>query len=101
MAVVKAWRPDLLNLTGVGPIVAATVLTARGALHMIVRLTAPVVGTSGGVVAGSGSADGPLVNTEVELRQVFEELARHGRDALPVRGRRPHPATHAAPGRRR
>jgi len=27
-AIVRAWRPDLLNLTGVGPIVAATVLTA-------------------------------------------------------------------------
>src|SRR6185312_11074171 len=26
--VVRAWRPDLLELTGVGPIVAATVLTA-------------------------------------------------------------------------
>ncbi|MGY1635013.1 IS110 family transposase [Geodermatophilus sp. SYSU D01186] len=27
-AVVRSWRPDLLQLTGVGPIVAATVLTA-------------------------------------------------------------------------
>jgi transposase len=27
-AVVRSWRPDLLNLPGVGPIVAATVLTA-------------------------------------------------------------------------
>lgn len=27
-AIVRAWRPDLLALTGVGPIVAATVLTA-------------------------------------------------------------------------
>jgi hypothetical protein len=27
-AIVRAWRPDLLRLTGVGPIVAATVLTA-------------------------------------------------------------------------
>jgi transposase len=27
-AIVGSWRPDLLNLTGVGPIVAATVLTA-------------------------------------------------------------------------
>jgi transposase len=27
-AIVRAWRPDLLHLTGVGPIVAATVLTA-------------------------------------------------------------------------
>ena len=26
--IVRSWRPDLLNLTGVGPIVAATVLTA-------------------------------------------------------------------------
>ncbi|MCM0679222.1 IS110 family transposase [Micromonospora phytophila] len=27
-AIVRSWRPDLLHLTGVGPIVAATVLTA-------------------------------------------------------------------------
>ncbi len=27
-AIVRSWRPDLLDLTGVGPIVAATVLTA-------------------------------------------------------------------------
>jgi transposase len=27
-AIVRTWRPDLLELTGVGPIVAATVLTA-------------------------------------------------------------------------
>ncbi|WP_205752817.1 transposase [Cryptosporangium phraense] len=27
-AIVRSWRPDLLTLTGVGPIVAATVLTA-------------------------------------------------------------------------
>jgi transposase len=27
-ALVRSWRPDLLELTGVGPIVAATVLTA-------------------------------------------------------------------------
>jgi hypothetical protein len=27
-AIVVSWRPDLLTLTGVGPIVAATVLTA-------------------------------------------------------------------------
>ncbi|PTA42914.1 IS110 family transposase [Micromonospora sp. RP3T] len=28
-AIVRSWRPDLLQLTGVGPIVAATILTAR------------------------------------------------------------------------
>src|SRR5215213_6288842 len=28
-AIVRSWRPDLLQLTGVGPIVAATVLTER------------------------------------------------------------------------
>lgn len=27
-AIVRSWRPDLLELTGIGPIVAATVLTA-------------------------------------------------------------------------
>ncbi|MFG1740517.1 transposase, partial [Micromonospora chalcea] len=28
LTIVRSWRPDLLTLTGVGPIVAATVLTA-------------------------------------------------------------------------
>jgi transposase len=28
LAIIKSWRPDLLKLTGVGPIVAATVLCA-------------------------------------------------------------------------
>jgi transposase len=57
-AIVVSWRPDLLALTGVGPIVAGTVLTAwshagrcrdDGAFAMLVG-TAPIPASSGKTV---------------------------------------------------
>ncbi len=57
-AIVASWRPDLLTLTGIGPIVAATVLTAwshagrcrdDGAFAMLAG-TAPIPASSGKTV---------------------------------------------------
>jgi hypothetical protein len=57
-AIVRSWRPDLLELTGVGPIVAATALTAwshpgrcrdDGAFAMLAG-TAPIPASSGKTV---------------------------------------------------
>ncbi|MDT7744514.1 MAG: transposase [Actinomycetota bacterium] len=57
-AIVASWRPDLLTLTGVGPIVAATVLAAwshagrcrdDGAFAMLAG-TAPIPASSGKTV---------------------------------------------------
>jgi transposase len=57
-AVVRTWRPDLLELTGVGPIVAATVLTAWShpgrcrddAAFAMLAGTAPIPASSGKTV---------------------------------------------------
>ncbi|MCZ2818712.1 IS110 family transposase [Modestobacter sp. VKM Ac-2984] len=57
-AIVRAWRPDLLELTGVGPIVAATVLTAwshpgrcrSDAAFAMLAGTAPIPASSGKTV---------------------------------------------------
>ena len=57
-AVVRSWRPDLLELTGVGPIVAATVLTAwshpgrcrNDAAFAMLAGTAPIPASSGKTV---------------------------------------------------
>jgi transposase len=57
-AIVRAWRPDLLQLTGVGPIVAATVLTAWShpgrcrddAAFAMLAGTAPIPASSGKTV---------------------------------------------------
>jgi transposase len=54
-AIVRTWRPDLLELTGVGPIVAATVLTAWShpvrcrddAAFAMLAGTAPIPASSG------------------------------------------------------
>ncbi|MGY5886081.1 IS110 family RNA-guided transposase [Modestobacter lacusdianchii] len=54
-AIVRSWRPDLLDLTGVGPIVAATVLTAWShpgrcrddAAFAMLAGTAPIPASSG------------------------------------------------------
>jgi transposase len=54
-AIVRSWRPDLLELTGVGPIVAATVLTAWShpgrcrddAAFAMLAGTAPIPASSG------------------------------------------------------
>ncbi len=53
--IVRSWRPDLLDLTGVGPIVAATVLTAWShpgrcrddAAFAMLAGTAPIPASSG------------------------------------------------------
>jgi transposase len=55
---VRSWRPDLLELTGVGPIVAATVLTAWShpgrcrddAAFAMLAGTAPIPASSGTTV---------------------------------------------------
>jgi transposase len=57
-AIVRSWRPDLLELTGVGPIVAATVLTAwshsgrcrNDAAFAMLAGTAPIPASSGKTV---------------------------------------------------
>jgi transposase len=57
-AIVRSWRPDLLDLTGVGPIVAATVLTAWShpgrcrddAAFAMLAGTAPIPASSGKTV---------------------------------------------------
>jgi transposase len=57
-AIVRSWRPDLLELTGVGPIVAATVLTAWShpgrcrddAAFAMLAGTAPIPASSGKTV---------------------------------------------------
>jgi transposase len=57
-AIVRSWRPDLLQLTGVGPIVAATVLTAwshpgrcrNDAAFAMLAGTAPIPASSGKTV---------------------------------------------------
>jgi transposase len=57
-AIVRTWRPDLLDLTGVGPIVAATVLTAWShpgrcrddAAFAMLAGTAPIPASSGKTV---------------------------------------------------
>ncbi|MBJ7452512.1 MAG: transposase, partial [Blastococcus sp.] len=57
-AIVRSWRPDLLDLTGVGPIVAATVLTAwshpgrcrSDAAFAMLAGTAPIPASSGKTV---------------------------------------------------
>jgi transposase len=57
-AIVRSWRPDLLELTGVGPIVAATVLTAwshpgrcrSDAAFAMLAGTAPIPASSGKTV---------------------------------------------------
>ena len=57
-AIVRSWRPDLLELTGVGPIVAATVLTAwshpgrcrSDAAFAMLAGTAPIPASSGRTV---------------------------------------------------
>ncbi|MFI6332985.1 IS110 family transposase [Micromonospora chersina] len=57
-AIVRSWRPDLLALTGVGPIVAATVLTAwshpgrcrNDAAFAMLAGTAPILASSGKTV---------------------------------------------------
>ncbi len=57
-AIVRTWRPDLLQLTGVGPIVAATVLTAWShpgrcrddAAFAMLAGTAPIPASSGKTV---------------------------------------------------
>jgi transposase len=57
-AIVRFWRPDLLDLTGVGPIVAATVLTAWShpgrcrseAAFAMLAGTAPIPASSGKTV---------------------------------------------------
>ncbi|WP_299953951.1 IS110 family transposase [uncultured Modestobacter sp.] len=57
-AIVRSWRPDLLQLTGVGPIVAATVLTAwshpgrcrSDAAFAMLAGTAPIPASSGKTV---------------------------------------------------
>jgi len=56
--IVRSWRPDLLDLTGVGPIVAATVLTAwshpgrcrSDAAFAMLAGTAPIPASSGKTV---------------------------------------------------
>jgi transposase len=56
--IVRAWRPDLLELTGVGPIVAATVLTSwshpgrcrNDAAFAMLAGTAPIPASSGKTV---------------------------------------------------
>jgi transposase len=56
--IVRSWRPDLLELTGVGPIVAATVLTAwshpgrcrNDAAFAMLAGTAPIPASSGKTV---------------------------------------------------
>ncbi|MCF6743356.1 IS110 family transposase [Blastococcus sp. KM273128] len=56
--IVRSWRPDLLDLTGVGPIVAATVLTAwshpgrcrNDAAFAMLAGTAPIPASSGKTV---------------------------------------------------
>ena len=57
-AIVRSWRPDLLQLTGVGPVVAATVLTAwshpgrcrSDAAFAMLAGTAPIPASSGKTV---------------------------------------------------
>ncbi|MEW2386386.1 transposase [Micromonospora sp. NPDC047707] len=57
-AIVRSWRPDLLQLTGVGPIVAATVLTAwshpgrcrNDAAFAMLAAAAPIPASSGKTV---------------------------------------------------
>ena len=57
-AIVRSWRPELLDLTGVGPIVAATVLTAwshpgrcrNDAAFAMLAGTAPIPASSGKTV---------------------------------------------------
>src|SRR3954470_2916089 len=57
-AIVRSWRPDLLQLTGVGPIVAATVLTTwshtgrcrNDAAFAMLAGTAPIPASSGKTV---------------------------------------------------
>jgi transposase len=57
-AIVRSWRPDLLELTGIGPIVAATVLTAwshagrcrNDAAFAMLAGTAPIPASSGKTV---------------------------------------------------
>jgi transposase len=57
-AIVRSWRPDLLDLTGIGPIVAATVLTAwshpgrcrNDAAFAMLAGTAPIPASSGKTV---------------------------------------------------
>lgn len=57
-AVVRSWRPDLLEVTGVGPIVAATVLTAwshagrcrSDAAFAMLAVAAPIPASSGKTV---------------------------------------------------
>ena len=57
-SIVRSWRPDLLELTGVGPIVAATVLTAwshpgrcrSDAAFAMLAGTAPIPASSGKTV---------------------------------------------------
>ncbi|RZU32632.1 IS110 family transposase [Blastococcus saxobsidens] len=92
--IVRSWRPDLLELTGVGPIIAATVLTAwshpgrcrNDAAFAMLAGTAPIPASSGKTVRYRLNRSGD--------RQL--NRAAHRRP-LPAATRRAHPRLRRPP----